>query len=119
MYQPAGGKAGSGRFEHTPGSTTGRPYRKSRAPSSMDVSKGDFVALHAEPSAAFYMADLGIMSNGSIAAALYTSLPPADHVGHCRDRTEGPDRRGSKDVARAANRRCSIAPLWVLLSGEV
>ena len=47
---------------------------------ALGVGKGDIVALHAEPSASFYMADLGIISNGSISAALYTSLPPSDHM---------------------------------------
>ena len=47
---------------------------------AMGVGKGDFVALHSEARAEFYMADLGIMGNGSIAAALYTSLPPAEHL---------------------------------------
>jgi long-chain acyl-CoA synthetase len=47
---------------------------------SIGVGKGDIVALHAESRAEFYLCDLGILANGSIAAALYTSLPPAEHV---------------------------------------
>jgi long-chain acyl-CoA synthetase len=39
----------------------------------MGIGKGDVVAIHAETRAEFYLADLGIMSNGSIAAALYTT----------------------------------------------
>jgi long-chain acyl-CoA synthetase len=46
----------------------------------LGIGKGDFVALHSETRAEFYLADLGIVANGSVAAALYTSLPPADHV---------------------------------------
>ena len=42
--------------------------------------KGDIVALYAETRAEFYLADLGIMSNGSIAAALYTSYPLPDQI---------------------------------------
>lgn len=46
----------------------------------LGIGKGDFVALHSETRAEFYLADLGIVGNGSIAAALYTSLPPRDHI---------------------------------------
>ena len=47
---------------------------------SLGVGKGDIVALHSETRAEFYISDLGVMGNGSIAAALYTSLPPGDHI---------------------------------------
>lgn len=47
---------------------------------SLGIGKGDIVALHAETRAEFYLCDLGVMANGSIAAALYTSLPAAEHV---------------------------------------
>ncbi|MBC8165319.1 MAG: long-chain fatty acid--CoA ligase [Bryobacteraceae bacterium] len=47
---------------------------------TIGVGKGDIVSLHSETRAEFYLADLGVMGNGSVAAALYTSLPPADHV---------------------------------------
>lgn len=39
------------------------------------VAKGAMVALASETRAEFYLADLGVMSCGAIAAALYTSLP--------------------------------------------
>src|SRR5580698_414521 len=44
------------------------------------IRKGDTVALHSETRAEFYLADLGIFANGSIAAALYTSYPAADQI---------------------------------------
>ena len=47
---------------------------------SLGIGRGDIVALHSETRAEFYVADLGIMGNGSIAAALYTSLPHSDHI---------------------------------------
>src|SRR4051812_42634255 len=47
---------------------------------SLGIGHGDIVALHSETRAEFYVADVGIMANGSTAAALYTSLPPSDHV---------------------------------------
>src|ERR1700681_4483343 len=50
----------------------------------LGIGKGDIVALYAETRAEFYLADLGIMSNGSIAAALYTSYPLPDQIGNLR-----------------------------------
>ncbi len=47
---------------------------------TLDVSHGDIVGLASETRAEFYLADVGVMTNGSIAAAVYTSLPPADQV---------------------------------------
>ncbi|HYO83655.1 MAG TPA: long-chain fatty acid--CoA ligase [Bryobacteraceae bacterium] len=47
---------------------------------SCGIGRGDVVALHSETRAEFYLADMGAIGNGCIAAALYTSLPPGDHV---------------------------------------
>src|SRR6266581_4932171 len=44
---------------------------------SLGIGKGDIVALDSETRAEFYLSDLGIMANGSIAAALYNSYPAA------------------------------------------
>jgi long-chain acyl-CoA synthetase len=45
---------------------------------SLGVRKGDIVALNSETRLEFYLADLGVMANGSIAAAMYPSYPAAD-----------------------------------------
>ena len=45
---------------------------------SLGIQKGDIVALDSETRAEFYLADIGVMTNGSIAAALYTSYPADD-----------------------------------------
>ena len=42
------------------------------------IEKGDHVALCADTRAEFYLADLGILTNGSVAAALYPSYPAED-----------------------------------------
>src|SRR5580704_14536076 len=47
---------------------------------SIGIGPGDIVASCTETRAEFYLADLGIMSNGSISAALYPSYPPSDLV---------------------------------------
>src|SRR5579883_1756952 len=44
------------------------------------IAKGEIVALQSETRAEFYLADLGIMSCGAVAAALYTSLPFSDQA---------------------------------------
>ncbi len=42
---------------------------------SLGIRKGDIVALDSETRLEFYLADLGIMANGSVAAALYPNYP--------------------------------------------
>jgi long-chain acyl-CoA synthetase len=46
----------------------------------LGVRLGDIVGLASETRAEFYLADVGIMTGGAVAAAVYTSLPPADQV---------------------------------------
>ena len=47
---------------------------------ALGIGKGDVVALNSETRLEFYVADLGIMANGSIAAAMYPSYPQKDLV---------------------------------------
>jgi long-chain acyl-CoA synthetase len=47
---------------------------------ALGVAKGEIVALASETRAEFYVADQGVMACGAIAAALYTSLPPAEQA---------------------------------------
>jgi long-chain acyl-CoA synthetase len=85
------------------------------------IHPGDVVALYSETRAEFYLADLGILSNGSIAAALYTAYPLPQQIGNLRA-------MGAKAVfvehpksleALIAVAEDSQAPLrWILLTGE-
>ena len=50
----------------------------------LGVRKGDIIALQSETRAEFYLADLGVMAAGAVAAALYTSLPYEDQVNTLR-----------------------------------
>ncbi len=50
----------------------------------LGIQKGDTVALHSETRAEFYLADMGVLTNGSIAAALYTTYPLADQAKNVR-----------------------------------
>jgi len=43
---------------------------------ALGLGKGDHIALCSETRAEFYLADQGILMNGSVAAALYPSYPP-------------------------------------------
>src|SRR5580698_2267054 len=45
---------------------------------SLGLGKGDHIALCSETRAEFYLADQGILMNGSVAAALYPSYPPEE-----------------------------------------
>ena len=47
---------------------------------SLGIEVGDIVGLASETRSEFYLSDVGVMTNGSIAAAVYTSLPAADQV---------------------------------------
>jgi len=47
---------------------------------SLGVVRGDVVALNSETRLEFYLADLGILANGSIAAATYPNYPAPDLV---------------------------------------
>src|SRR6185437_2910700 len=44
----------------------------------LGLGRGDHVAICSETRAEFYLADQGILMNGSVAAALYPSYPPAE-----------------------------------------
>lgn len=47
---------------------------------TLGIQKGDIVGLDSETRAEFYLADMGVMSNGSISAAVYTSYPEAEQI---------------------------------------
>ncbi|HZN26256.1 MAG TPA: AMP-binding protein, partial [Burkholderiales bacterium] len=80
LYQPSGNKSGEKyrKYTWTEYRDTVRDFACGLR--VLGIGKGDIVALHSETRAEFYLADLGVMANGSIAAALYTSLPPGDHL---------------------------------------
>lgn len=83
---------------------------------SLGLGMGDVVALNSETRLEFYLADLGIMANGSIAAALYPSYPPQDLV-----RTI--EQAGAKavfveDPKTLKTLRSAPVRHWILLTGE-
>ena len=83
---------------------------------ALGIAKGDVVALDSETRLEFYLADLGILANGSIAAALYPSYPPKDLI-----RTiESVQARAVfvEDAKTFATLRTSAVSHWILLTGE-
>jgi long-chain acyl-CoA synthetase len=85
------------------------------------IRKGDTVALHSETRAEFYLADLGALANGSIAAALYTSYPVADQVANLRaSHAKAVFIEDPKSMQALIAAGPSLAQLqWILLTGEV
>lgn len=83
---------------------------------SLGIGRGDVVAACTETRAEFYLADLGVMANGSISAALYPSYPPHDlvkSIANCDAKAlfvENP--RTYKNLAGAQARH------FILLTGE-
>ena len=83
---------------------------------ALGIGKGDVVALNSETRLEFYIADLGIMANGSVAAAMYPSYPPKDLVrtlgasGACAVFVEDPKTLETLRVAAIRH--------WILLTGE-
>ena len=83
---------------------------------SLGIGKGDIVALNSETRLQFYLADLGILANGSIAAAMYPSYPPADLV---RTLVATGARAVFVEDARTLEAlRGAPARHWIVLTGE-
>jgi long-chain acyl-CoA synthetase len=83
---------------------------------SLGIVKGNVVALDSETRLEFYLADLGVMTNGSIAAAMYPSYPPRDLVRtiqNCGARAVFVEDPATYQALREAPVRH-----WILLTGE-
>lgn len=121
LYEPGGGR-GSGK--------TWKPYSWIDYKQLVDeiaaglhqlgVGSGDIIALDSETRLEFYLADLGTMACGGIAAALYTSYPPAEHIKTLRELApkvtfiEHPKALG----ALLSSAEPPIETTWVLLTGD-
>lgn len=85
------------------------------------IGKGDVVAIYAETRAEFCLVDLGIMSNGSIAAALYTSYPLPDQIGNlrgCDAKAVFVEDAKSMQALIAATGEPALPVRWIVISGE-
>ncbi|HLG96193.1 MAG TPA: long-chain fatty acid--CoA ligase [Bryobacteraceae bacterium] len=85
------------------------------------INKGDIVALQSETRAEFYLADLGIMAAGCIAAALYTSYPLPNQIANLRASDAKAvfveDPKTMQALMEAAGEQ-PLAVRWILLTGE-
>src|SRR5882672_9331150 len=83
---------------------------------SLGIGKGDIVALDSETRAEFYLSDLGIMANGSIAAALYNSYPAEDLLRTIR--ACGAKALFIEDPAAFEALKSATVDTFVLMTGE-
>src|ERR1700694_47919 len=83
---------------------------------TLGLRKGDIVALDSETRMEFYLADLGIMANGSVSAALYPSYSPKELIRTIQDCDARAvfveDPKTFERIKEAAVAR------WILLAGE-
>lgn len=86
----------------------------------LGVAKGDTVALDSETRAEFYLADLGIMAAGAVAAAMYPSLPSVELVDKLRvTRAKVVFAEDARTMRALCDAGAGALPLqWVLLTGE-
>jgi long-chain acyl-CoA synthetase len=87
----------------------------------MGVGLGEMVGLASETRAEFYLADLGVMSAGAVAAAVYTSLPPAEQAKALRAvgaRLIFVENERTMRSLRAASGCEWTGVRWVLLTGQ-
>src|SRR6185437_10386070 len=114
LHQPAGGGYRS---------WTWREYRNSARNIAVGLReiglhKGDIVALQSETRAEFYLADMGIMAAGGIAAALYTSLPFCDQVRTLHASGARTIFVENEKTMRALKPGVDREVRWILLTGE-
>ncbi len=85
------------------------------------IGKGDIVALQSETRAEFYLADLGIMAAGAVAAALYTSYPLPNQVANLRSSDAKAvfveDPKSMQALIETAGEP-PLAVRWILMTGE-
>src|SRR5580704_18411817 len=85
------------------------------------VAKGDMVALASETRAEFYLADLGVMACGAIAAALYTSLPHDEQrrtLHACGARVAFVENEKTMRALSQPSTENAPSTRWILLTGE-
>ena len=88
---------------------------------TLGIRKGDILALYSETRAEFYLADVGIMSAGAIAAALYTSSPPPElirNIRACEAVVVFAENPKAMDTLISAAGDQPLNARWILLSGE-
>jgi long-chain acyl-CoA synthetase len=82
----------------------------------LGLGRGDHIALCSETRAEFYLADQGILMNGSVAAALYPSYPPEE----LKRTIEMADAKALfvEDAKTFAKLKGAVVAHFILLTGE-
>jgi long-chain acyl-CoA synthetase len=89
--------------------------------STMGAMKGSMIALQSETRAEFYIADLGVMAAGAVAAALYTSVPFADQaaaIQFCECKIALVENAKAYRGLRTALGDAAREIRWILLTGD-
>ncbi len=87
----------------------------------LGIRKGEIVALYCETRAEFYLADMGIISRGAIAAALYTSYPVHELIANLRNsrpRAIFCENAKGMQALVAAGGEPALAEHFIVLTGE-
>ena len=82
----------------------------------LGIGKGDIVCLNSETRLEFYLADFGILANGSIAAAMYPSYPPRDLIRTIE--TTGARAIFVEDPKTLRALRSAPVEHWILFTGD-
>ncbi len=82
----------------------------------LGLAKGDTVALDSETRMEFYLADMGILTGGCIAAAMYPSYPPKDLVASLA--SSGAKAAFVEGPAEFETLRSAPLRHWILLTGK-
>ncbi len=83
---------------------------------ALGAAKGDIIALNSETRLEFYLADLGVLAAGCVAAALYPSYPAADLVRTLE--TAGAKIAFLGEPAMLEPLRAAPIRYWILLTGR-
>jgi long-chain acyl-CoA synthetase len=89
---------------------------------SIGIGKGDIVTIYSETSAEFYLTDVGVIANGSISGALYTSYPMADQVRNLRGARPKAVIVENEKAMRGLRAALGDEPLetrWILMTGTL
>jgi long-chain acyl-CoA synthetase len=85
---------------------------------ALGLGQGDVAALNSETRLEFYLADLGVMANGSVAAAMYPSYPPKDLVRTIAAVNARAVFVEDAKTLQALTGAGATAGHWILLTGE-
>jgi long-chain acyl-CoA synthetase len=83
---------------------------------ALGFGKGDVIALNSETRLEFYLADLGILTSGSVSAAMYPSYPPQDLIRTIQN--AGARAVFVEDPKTLKTLHEAPVERWILLTGE-